>query len=156
MLSPRDRERASALFHKLWGAGKDGEPYEKKVWCELHVLLMRAGAVTDPMQPTGPSGTTSTDPVRPACPGPVLSGSGGHRVHDGCGAPVDWWYPDDDVGGYCDAHLPPGDREHRHYLPWTGRWSEIALQTWRELVDENERLRRVIDLENIRNRETLR
>lgn len=48
MFNSQNRERASALFHQLWGRSKDGSPYEKRLWSELHLLLTNAGAVNDP------------------------------------------------------------------------------------------------------------
>lgn len=55
---------------------------------------------------------------RPACCGEWISGSGGHRVHDGlCHCPADWWHPDD-VFAYCDEHLPAVDRLGEVYLRW--------------------------------------
>ena len=32
--------------------------------------------------------------IRPTCAGKWVKGSGGHRQHEPCGKPADWWHPD--------------------------------------------------------------
>lgn len=52
---------------------------------------------------------------RPSCSGHWISGSGGHRKHEPCSKPADWWHPDD-MYAYCELHLSVHDGFR--YIRW--------------------------------------
>lgn len=61
------------------------------------------------------TGAPIAEDGRPSCSGKWISGSGGHRTHEPCGAAAKWWHPDD-MYAYCAAHLHPSDEGR--YVRW--------------------------------------
>lgn len=52
---------------------------------------------------------------RPFCSGKWISGSGGHRIHEPCGKPADFYHPDD-MFAYCEEHIC--EHEKDQYFRW--------------------------------------
>jgi len=59
----------------------------------------------------------------PSCNGLRVRGSGGHRMHAGCGRPATWWHPDD-CFSYCDEHCPEGDKIW-YLRDWSDTWEKL-------------------------------
>jgi hypothetical protein len=56
---------------------------------------------------------------RPQCSGKWVKGCGGHRMHEPCTKPADY-YDSGDIHAYCEEHMPDVDRK----LTWDMRVDE--------------------------------